>query len=98
MAGKRGDIVTRAVSGIAGAAAAYLARKAIMLGWNRITGKEPPEHPEDPQVALREALGWALVVGTGVSIARLLAARAVSRMTGGSPDETSDLTAARPAD
>jgi hypothetical protein len=98
MAGKRGDIVTRAVSGLAGAAAAYLARKAIMLVWNRITGHEPPEHPEDPQVALGEALGWALVLGAGVSAARMLGARAASRMTGGSPDEIADLKASHPAD
>jgi|SRR5450759_5647290 Protein of unknown function (DUF4235) len=91
MAGKRGDIASRAVSGIAGAAAAYLARKAIMLAWNRIIGKEPPEHPEDPQVALPEALGWALVVGAGVNIARMLAVRTASRMTRSSPAEITDL-------
>jgi hypothetical protein len=95
MEGKRGDLVTRAVSGIVGAAAAYVARKVITLAWNRLTGKEPPEHPEDPQVALREALGWALIVGAGVSTARMLATRAASRMTNSSPDEITDLAAGR---
>jgi hypothetical protein len=97
MAGKRGDIATRAVSGIAGAAAAYLARRAIMLAWSRITGKEAPEHPEDPQVALREALGWALIVGAGVNTARMLATRAASRMTNSSPAKITDLVAGSPA-
>ncbi|HEY2552172.1 MAG TPA: DUF4235 domain-containing protein [Streptosporangiaceae bacterium] len=79
MAGKRGDIGSKAVSGIAGAAAAFVARKAIVFAWTKIAGKEPPEHPEDPQVALAEALLWGLVLGVGVSAAKLLATRAVSR-------------------
>jgi hypothetical protein len=78
MSGKRGDIGSRAVSGIAGAAAAFAARKAIVFLWTRITGKEPPENPDDPQVAWREALGWALVVGAGVQTARMLATRLTS--------------------
>jgi hypothetical protein len=98
MAGNRGDLVTKAVSGIAGAAAAYLARKAIMLAWNRVTGKEPPEHPEDPQVGLGEALSWALIAGAGVGAARMLATRAASRMTHSSPDEITDLAAGAPAE
>ena len=93
MAGKQGDIMTKAVTGIAGAAAAFLARKAIMLAWSRVTGKEPPEHPEDPQVSLRDAIGWALLTGAGVGVARVLATRAASHMTHGSPDEITDLAA-----
>jgi len=79
MSGKLGDLGSRTVSGLVGAAAAFAARKAIVLAWKRITGKEPPAHPEDPQVALGEALGWALLVGAGVSTARMLATRAASR-------------------
>jgi Protein of unknown function (DUF4235) len=93
MAGKRGDISSRVVTGIAGAAAGWLARKAIMLAWSRITGREAPEHPEDPQVALGEALGWALVAGAGVSLARLLAVRTASRITNSPPDQVADLAA-----
>jgi Protein of unknown function (DUF4235) len=93
MAGKRGDIGSRVVTGIAGAAAGWLARKAIMLAWRRITGKEAPEHPEDPRVALGEALGWALVTGAGVNLARMLAVRAASRMTNSPPDQVADLAA-----
>jgi hypothetical protein len=79
MAGKRGDFGTRVASGIAGAAAAFAARKVIMFAWTRITGKEPPEHPEDPQVALGEALGWAILVGATVNTARMFATRIASR-------------------
>lgn len=47
--------------------------------WRRTTGKEPPEHPENPEVALAEALGWAVVTGVSTGAARLLATRAATR-------------------
>ncbi len=60
-------------------AAAFVMRKAITAIWTKATGKEPPAHPEDPQVALGEALGWAVITGVGVEAARLLATRATAR-------------------
>lgn len=71
------DIRTRAASGIAAFAAGYCARKAIVFGWTRLTGKPPPDEPEDPDVALAEAIGFAIVAGVGMEIARLLATRAM---------------------
>jgi Protein of unknown function (DUF4235) len=78
MAGKRAGGGSKAVSALAGAAAAFGARKLISFAWKKITGKEPPEHPEDPQVGLREALIWGVVVGAGVHTARMLALRAAA--------------------
>jgi hypothetical protein len=75
MSAKKADVGTRAVNALAGMAAAFVARKLITFTWTKVTGKEPPEHPEDPQVALGEALLWGVVVGVGVSTARLLATR-----------------------
>jgi hypothetical protein len=77
MAGKKAG-GSKAVSALAGAAAAFGARKLIVFAWKQITGKEPPEHPEDPQVGLREALIWGVVLGAGVSTARMLALRVAS--------------------
>ena len=79
MADKRGSGGNKLISGVVGFAAAFGARKMLIFAWKRITGKEPPEHPEDPQVALGEALGWALVLGIGVQVARMLALRATSK-------------------
>ena len=87
MAGKSGG-GSRLVSALVGAGAAFAARKILSFGWTKITGKEPPEHPEDPQVALREALIWGIVLGAGVHTARMLATRATTRRSSGS-DETS---------
>ncbi len=78
MAGKQSSSA-RAINALAGAAAAFGARKLITFGWKKLTGKEPPEHPEDPQVALREALIWGIVMGATVSTARMLAMRATTR-------------------
>ena len=80
MAGKqRGSAASRAVSALVGAGAAFATRKLLTIGWKTVTGKEPPEHPEDPTVALGEALIWGVAVGAVVGAARLLATRATTR-------------------
>jgi hypothetical protein len=76
---KRVDIGTRVVGGLAAMGVAFVMRKIITAVWTRITGKEPPAHPEDPQVALSEALGWAVITAVGAEAARLLATRAVTK-------------------
>ena len=86
MAGKRANGGNKAVTALVGFAATFVARKVIQLAWKQITGKEPPEHPEDPQVGLGEALAWGIATGVGVSVARMLAIRAATR-TGGEPAE-----------
>jgi hypothetical protein len=88
MAGKSGG-GSRLVSALVGAGAAFLARKILSFGWTKVTGKEPPEHPENPEVALREALIWGIVLGAGVHTARMLATRATTRRSS-DPDGTSD--------
>ena len=78
---KKADLTTRLVGGVAAMAAAFVMRKVITMAWTRVTGKEPPTHPEDPHVALTEALGWAVLTGVGVEAARLLATRAAAKRT-----------------
>jgi NhaP-type Na+/H+ or K+/H+ antiporter len=80
------DIGTKVVSAVAAMAAAFVARKLITFVWTKAVGKEPPTHPEDPQVALSEALGWAALTGVGVEAARLLATRAAARRAYSGPD------------
>jgi Protein of unknown function (DUF4235) len=78
MADKPGA-ASRVVTALAGAAAAFATRKVISFGWKQVTGKAPPEHPEDPQVALRESLIWGIVLGAAVHTAKMLAMRATNR-------------------
>jgi len=78
MSGKGAGGGSKAVNALTGAAAAFVARKLLTFVWTKLRGKEPPEHPEDPQVALAEALVWGAVLGVGVSTARMLALRATT--------------------
>ena len=76
---KRVDIGTRVIGGLAAMGVAFVMRKVITAAWTKTIGKEPPAHPEDPQVALSEALGWAVITAVGAETARLLATRAVTK-------------------
>jgi hypothetical protein len=80
------DMGTRLMYGLATMAAVFVARKLLMFAWTKATGKEPPTNPEDPRVALAEALGWSALVGITVGTVRVLAIRAVSRKTPGRAD------------
>lgn len=86
MADRDVDLGTKIFTAVAAMAAAFVARKVITLAWTKATGKEPPTHPEDPQVGLREALGWSMLTGVAVESARLLATRAAARRTHSGPD------------
>jgi Protein of unknown function (DUF4235) len=80
------DLGTKVVSAVAAMAAAFIARKLITFAWTKALGKEPPTHPEDPHVALTEALGWSVLTGITVEAARLLATRAAARRTYSGPE------------
>jgi hypothetical protein len=76
---KKEDISTRAFNALTLMAASFVARKTITVVWTKVTGKKPPENPEDPGVALAEALIWSVLTGVTVAAVRLLAIRAVAR-------------------
>jgi hypothetical protein len=92
MAGKKekASVGSRVLTALVGAIAAYGTRKLLFFAWKQITGKEPPDHPEDPQVALREALAWGILLGAGVHTAKLLATRATNRHSVTEPEANQD--------
>src|SRR3954451_233514 len=75
----KGDLGWRLLAGAAAFGAGFVARKAITIGWKQVPGKEPPTNPESPDVELAEAIGWAVVTGVGMEVARLLATRAAAK-------------------
>jgi Protein of unknown function (DUF4235) len=81
MPAKGGDYGSKAVTALAGAAAAFVARKVIVFAWTKATGREPPGKAEDPDVAIGEALAWTVVLGIGVAVARVLAIRLTVRQS-----------------
>jgi len=88
MAAKRAGGSAKIASMAASFAAGAIARKIITIGWKKVTGNEPPTDPHDPDVALKEALGWSIVMGVGMEAARLLAARAIAKRTTQADAET----------
>jgi len=81
MPDKGGDKGSKALTTLAGAAAAFVARKLIVFAWTKATGKEPPGKAEDPDVAIGEALVFTVLVGIAVAVARVLAIRLVARQS-----------------
>jgi hypothetical protein len=55
--------------------AAAVTRKLVDAAWRAATGKHPPDNPADPDVAVGEAVVWAVVTGAFVAVARMLAQR-----------------------
>ena len=81
------DIGTKVMNGVTTMAAAFLARKVLTTAWTKATGKQPPTNPEDPRVALAEALSWSVLVGVTVATVRVLAIRIMSRKALASADD-----------
>ena len=81
------DIGTRVMNGVTTTAAAFVARKVLTAAWTKATGKKPPTNPEDPRVALAEALSWSVLLGITVAAVRVLAIRIVSRKALASADD-----------
>ena len=75
MADSGGSKLWTVFSLVSALGAAALAKKAIDTGWRAATGKHPPENPADPDVQMIEAVDWAVVSGTFVALARMLAQR-----------------------
>ncbi len=78
---KKDDFGTRVFNTLTTMAASFVARKAVTFAWTKVTGKKPPTNPEDPGVAIVEALSWSVLTGVTVAAIRLLAIRAVARRT-----------------
>jgi len=90
MADKSGDGMSKALATAAAFGAASITRKALGLGWKRVTGREPPTDPQDPQYGIAEALGWAIVIGAVMGVARVLAFRAAAGAMRRSPGKSAD--------
>lgn len=73
---KVGWIVFRTVTTLAAVA---VAKKAVDVGFKVVTGSEPPENPEDPDVTGKQALAWAIASAAGVAVAQLLATRTAAK-------------------
>lgn len=55
--------------------AGIAARKALITGWQKVTGHPPPANPASRTTSWPEAVGFALMSGALMGLARMLAAR-----------------------
>ena len=92
MAKNEGAAGYKMLGTLAAVAGAFVARKALPVIWKKVTGHEPPDKPESLDHSLGEALTWAVLSGTAVGVARVLAQRKVAttwqRANGDLPVET----------
>jgi hypothetical protein len=63
------------VSTVAAAAAGFVVRNGIELGWKLARGEDPPKNPASHDVAWADAIAWTVTVGVCMGLGRLLAER-----------------------
>jgi hypothetical protein len=73
-----GKVGYKLMATLASVFGAYIARKVLQLGWKTATGKQPPANPEHPEVTWGEAVGWAVISGAVIGVARMAAQRKVA--------------------
>lgn len=65
----------RLLGGVSAVLAGIAARKALVAGWRKITGNNPPANPAAPGTDWREAVPYAVASGALMGLARMLATR-----------------------
>jgi hypothetical protein len=70
----------KGVSYGAGALATLGTRRALAAVWSARRGDPPPDGPAATNAPLREALTWAVAVGAGVAVVRILAIRSAAKV------------------
>ncbi|GAA2203971.1 hypothetical protein GCM10009850_001130 [Nonomuraea monospora] len=79
MAEDKPDIAWRVVGGLVGLVTAWAARKVLGFAWKKATGKEPPIDTDSPEVSMGEAIGYAVVMGVGMSVAQIVVNRTAKK-------------------
>ncbi|MEO3869028.1 DUF4235 domain-containing protein [Nonomuraea sp. B12E4] len=79
MAEDKPDIAWRVIGGLVGLVTAWAARKILGFAWKKATGKEPPIDNDSPEVSMGEAIGYAVVMGVGMSVAQIVVNRTAKK-------------------
>jgi hypothetical protein len=88
--------VNRMLKHAAGMTAAAGTYKGLQVVWKQATGKEPPLGPDDQQAPLGRAIAWTLVMGAGITTARMIAMRYASRLLPGGQQQITTESAVAP--
>ncbi|MBF8188384.1 DUF4235 domain-containing protein [Nonomuraea sp. K274] len=79
MAEDKPDVAWRVIGGLTGLATAWAARKILAYVWVKATGKEPPVDTDSSEVSLGEAIGYAVLMGVGMSVAQIVVNRTAKK-------------------
>ena len=86
----------RVFGGLAAVLAGLVARRTLTTGWTKTVGDPPPANPESPSTTWKQAVGWALLSGAVMGVARMLATRKAAaywrRSTGHLPHGMENVT------
>ena len=81
--------VWRVAATLSGMLAAMAVRRVAVTTWRTTKHEDPPENPAAGDVGWREALTWAVAIGVGAGVARVVAQRGAAaaweRATGDPP-------------
>ncbi len=72
-------LLWRGISAGAAAVSVVVTQRLIGAMWRKVRGTPPPEGPADRGVAWGPALTWAVAMGIGVAVSRLIAVRLSAR-------------------
>lgn len=69
------SVLWKLVGPAAGIFATAVASRVTKKAWVTVTKSPPPDNPEDPDVAWKEAVVWALASGAVIGLTRLIVER-----------------------
>ena len=72
---RREKLVWQGLSAGAAALSVVIMQRVLGIVWGRVRGEPPPKDPADQSVSWGAALTWAVALGVGVAVARLVAVR-----------------------
>lgn len=72
-------LMWRVMSTVTTLLGAAVAQRALSTVWRATTGSHPPDAPENPETRLVEAIGYAVVAGAALNVARVMATRQAAR-------------------
>ncbi|MFO7249535.1 MAG: DUF4235 domain-containing protein [Actinomycetes bacterium] len=75
----RQDLAWRVIGALIGLGTTFVARKAIEYGWEKVTGKKPPADLDSPEIGMAEAIGYAVLMGVGMEVTRIVATRTAAK-------------------
>ncbi|MGI5486853.1 DUF4235 domain-containing protein [Microtetraspora malaysiensis] len=78
-AAEKPDMTWKIVGGLVGLSVGFASRKVLTFAWQKTTGKKPPASADSLEISLGEAIAYAVVMGLGMEVARIVAMRAAAK-------------------